>query len=348
MREKIPPFRIGDELTRRRMEQLRRAAAREVTADAPLAVSQTPSGSHITHRAHPRTWWVGTVHSTHTDFSGPRYRMTLQRVTNSADSTSDLLTWGSQVYPYSDTVVVQNLAEESTNTHYLPTSREAVVYPIEDESLPTKRRWVMDVGPPMCIDSYHPKYSDENWKLAVSSDITGSAGNSDHWHVLGHMYQESDTAQMNPWMAIDPAKMFCVDDTYNPSGNGMTEPAGSDATGAPAISSDAFVTGHMYLESDTGLYNPWFVLDPTKLGVIASTEALEADPPEATTCSDHSAAQTDAWDRTEGHSVSLYIMTRLGTDAGTGTVYAYHRKFTWTHAGTLESISAETRTFHNS
>ena len=255
MREKIPPFRIGTELTRSRMEQLRRSAAREVTADAPLAVSQTPGGWAIAHRPHPRTWWVGIIDSGHTDFSDARYRVRLRRLVNSDAGTSDLLRWFKQQYPYSDTVVVENLAEESSNTHCLALDRKVLVYPVEDDSLPTKRRWVMDTPPPLCVNSsYHPTYSDENWEKAKSSDVTGIGSNSDHWHVLGHMYQDSDTRQMNPWFVIDPDKMFCTSDPDDFSA--------VDKTGTGSTGGHWYAKGYMYQDTD-GKMNPVVVIDPT-------------------------------------------------------------------------------------
>jgi hypothetical protein len=88
--------------------------------------------------------------------------------------------------------------------HYVAEDTPVMVWEFKDDSVPPTSRYVFSAWPRFCVDSdWNPEYSDETYSDAKSPDITGSAANSDHWSLTGHMYVDSD-GRMNPWAVLDP------------------------------------------------------------------------------------------------------------------------------------------------
>jgi len=114
----------------------------------------------------------------------------------------------------------------------------------------------MNPGGFLCIEgSYDPLSA-----LPDGVDITGSGSGQGVFWATGFMYKDA-TDKWNPWVILDGAKMFCIHGIY--ADPVSTPPASKNITGNPGSSSDYWVSGHMYQDSND-VFNPWISINLRK------------------------------------------------------------------------------------
>ena len=145
-REQIRDYKAGQQITTGRINQLVRAARRDVTGQPPIVVQSVGNTWQIVHTPHKWDWFPARIQAKSSDFSDQRYWTRPVRVSNSDGDYSDVLTWeDAGTVPSDLDVVAVNLAE--SGDHRLSTSDTVVVFRREDDSSPTNYRHFM-IHPP--------------------------------------------------------------------------------------------------------------------------------------------------------------------------------------------------------
>ena len=141
-REQIRDYKAGQQITTGRINQLVRAARRDVTGQPPIVVQSVGNTWQIVHTPHKWDWFPARIQAKSSDFSDQQYWIRPVRVSNSDGDYSDVLTWeDAGTVPSDLDVVAVNLAE--SDTHRLPTDGVVIVFRQEDDSSPTNYRHFM-------------------------------------------------------------------------------------------------------------------------------------------------------------------------------------------------------------
>jgi len=215
-RERIRDYRAGDRVVTGRMNQLTRAARRDVVGEPPILVHAVGNSWQISHSSHDLDWFPAVIQSKSSDFTDHRYWVRPKDVANSASGLSDLLTWEDKgTVPGDLDVVVVNLGEYS-DTHLLKNGDMVVVFLREDDSSPNVVRHFMAQPPKLCFHDDYYDWSDLSDVLigggnGTLSDLTGDmAGSSDtNFVVRGNMYKDSES-DVNPWMAVGATEIGVI------------------------------------------------------------------------------------------------------------------------------------------
>ncbi len=185
--ERIRLYQPGQKITDGRLNQLVRAARRDIVGETPIMVHSVGGSWQITHDKHEWDWWPGIVQARSSDFSDQRYWVRPQFVANAAGDASDLLTWSDNGTVPSDLeVAVENLAE--SDTHLLRPSDAVVVFRFQDRSDPPMYRHFM-AHPPLegfwarltggDGDGYSWAALKDDGATAVSPAVTGTINAKD-------------------------------------------------------------------------------------------------------------------------------------------------------------------------
>jgi len=141
-REQVRDYKAGQQITTGRINQLVRAARRDVTGQPPIVVQSVGNTWQIVHTPHKWDWFPARIQAKSSDFSDQQYWIRPVRVSNSDGDYSDVLTWeDAGTVPSDLDVVAVNLAE--SDTHRLPTDGVVIVFRQEDDSSPTNYRHFM-------------------------------------------------------------------------------------------------------------------------------------------------------------------------------------------------------------
>lgn len=141
-REQIRDYKAGQQITTGRINQLVRAARRDVSGQPPIVVQAVGNSWQIIHTPHKWDWFPAKIQSRSSDFSDSRYWARPVVITNNDAEASDVLTWSDAgTVPADLDVVAVNLAE--SGDHRLSTSDTVVVFRQEDDASPTNYRHFM-------------------------------------------------------------------------------------------------------------------------------------------------------------------------------------------------------------
>ena len=215
-RERIREYKAGDRIVTGRMNQLTRAARRDISGEPPILVHSMGDSWQITHAPHEWDWFPAVVQSRSSDFTDHRYWVRPKDVSNTGSSHSDLLTWEDRGTVPSDLdAVAVNLGEHS-DTHLLKDNDMVVVFRRDDDSSPALSRHFMVQPPKLCFHDDYYDWSDLSDALigsssGVISDLTGDmAGSSDtNFVIRGHMYKDS-SSDVNPWLVVGATEVGVI------------------------------------------------------------------------------------------------------------------------------------------
>ena len=175
-------------------------------------------------------------------------------------------TWGTDATLF--TVCASNLAERADGTHTAATGTEVIVTLFADAT-DKAAYWAFSSNQvSLCENStYSPIGDGEDFTALTSGrDATGTPSDAADYWVKGEMYQDASTpTKYNPWFMLDFSVIVCQQGTYSPWDSNHL-PAGTDITMAASESYSLYVEGFMAPDdSSPTKWNPWFVLDPTKI-----------------------------------------------------------------------------------
>ena len=143
-REQIRDYKAGQQITTGRINQLVRAARRDVVGETPIQVHSVGNSIQITHAPHKWDWFPARIQAQSSDFSDQRYWTRPVRVSNSDGDYSDVLTWeDAGTVPSDLDVVAENLV--GSDSQRLRTDEVVIVFRQEDDSSPTNYRHFMSV-----------------------------------------------------------------------------------------------------------------------------------------------------------------------------------------------------------